>query len=81
MFKHIPIIKLYSGKFSEQEKVAEQQRGLLQKDSHCGPLSAAQLLKRSFGQIFSISPEASPCEKYYRAVNVDPFLDVPPTMV
>ncbi|GAV06240.1 hypothetical protein RvY_16261 [Ramazzottius varieornatus] len=63
-----------------QEKVAEQQRGLLQKDSHCGPLSAAQMLKRSLGKIFSINPDASPCEKYYRAVNVDPFLDVPPTM-
>ncbi|OQV22976.1 putative Chloride channel CLIC-like protein 1 [Hypsibius exemplaris] len=63
-----------------QEKVASQQHHLLEKSqAHCEPLSAGQLLKRTFGNLFSMTPEASPCEKYYRAVNVNPFLDVPPT--
>ena len=67
---------------SLQEKVADQQHHLLEKGvAHCQPLSAGQFLKRTVTNWFSMVPDSSPCEKYYRAVNVNPFLDVPPTMV
>lgn len=65
-----------------QEKVAEQQRLLFEKSqAHCKEIGAGQILLRSVQNWFKIIPDSSPCSQYYRAINVHPFLDVPPTMV